>query len=111
MYNLNRLPLVAKGLDIFYKDCAITVALKIADDSCKMDDYEKSIFMALYDAITDKSTELFDEGVFEVITTALHNPSAKIYAEVKKLREFAMQSITQPKMKAFKAEIRRQLLE
>jgi len=35
---------VAAALDIFACDCAVTVALKIADDSCKMDD-ERPHFM------------------------------------------------------------------
>ncbi|MFT5661159.1 MAG: hypothetical protein ACI9TV_001805 [Sulfurimonas sp.] len=109
MYNLENLEIIANNLDSFQKFCAITVALKIADDSCKMDAYEKSIFMALYDAILDKKTDFFDDSVFELISTALTTPSAKVYGEIKKLRESAMDMISRPKMKSFKAEFRIQL--
>ena len=110
MYNLEKIPTIVESMDSFTKDCAITVALKIADDSCKMDNYEKRVFMLLYDAIQEKTSSFFDESVFDTITIARENPSASAYAEVKKLREAAMDFITRPKMKAFKAEVRKQLL-
>lgn len=110
MYDLERMPQIAQSMDSFTKDCAITVALKIADDSCKMDEYEKRIFMLLYDMIEEKSSSFFDASVFDVIKAARERPDAKIYATIKPLRESAMDMITRPKMKAFKAEIRKQLL-
>jgi hypothetical protein len=109
VYNLDNIDTIANNLDSFEKFCAITVALKISDDSCKMDEYEKSVFMALYNAISDKRNTFFDEGVFELISTALNNPTAKVYAQIKTLREEAMEMITRPKMKAFKANIRKQI--
>lgn len=110
MYDLKKLPSVASNLNEFEKYCAITVALKIADDSCKMDDYEKSLFMALFDALPTKYTDLFDSSVFDIIFLARNNPSAQTYSQIKKLREAAMDVITRPKMKAFKAAVRDRLV-
>jgi len=109
MYNFEKLSLLANELTPFYQDCAITVALKIADDSCKMDAYEKSLFVALYDAITRKQSDFFDATVFDTISSARETPSAQIFSQVKSLREDAMEMITRPKMKAFKAFIRQEL--
>ena len=109
MYKLENLDKIANNLDNFQKLCAITVALKIADDSCKMDENEKSIFMALYNAILDKKSDFFDDSIFELISIALATPSAKVYAQIETLRESAMDMITRPKMKAFKAEFRKKL--
>lgn len=109
MYNFELLLLVATELDSFHKDCAITVALKIADDSCKMDDYEKELFMKLYDAIPLKESNFFEKSVFELVDQAKKSPTAKIYAAVKKEREIAMEMITRPKMKEFKASVRKKL--
>lgn len=98
------------SLNSFERDCAITVALKIVDNSCKMDAYEKSIFMALFDSLKSQETEFFHPGVFETIAETKKSPTAQLYAEVKKLRESAMDMISRPKMKAFKASIREKLL-
>lgn len=110
MYKIEKLPSIAISLNSFERDCAITVALKIADESCKMDEYEKSVFMALFNSLMTKETEFFYPSVFETIAEAKTLPSAQIYAEVKKLRESAMDMITRPQMKAFKASIREKLL-
>lgn len=107
-YRLDKMSAIATNLDSFERDCAITVALKITDDSCKMDDYEKSVFMMLYDAL-DNKTDFFDNDIFELIEKARLQPSAHIYSEIKKRREVAMDYITRPKMKAFKALMRERL--
>jgi len=111
LYKLERLPDVAKNLSAFERDCCITVALKIADDSCKMDEYEKSVFMSLFDALETKESDFFLTDVFDVVKLGRNSPSAKVYADIKKLRESAMDMITRPKMKAFKASIRAKLLD
>lgn len=111
MYNLKKIDTLAKDLDSFHRDCAITVALKIADDSCKMDEYERSIFMKLYNALDSDDTEFFEKTVFSVISQAQKSPSAQIYSQIKTLREAAMEMITRPKMKAFKAFVRQQISE
>lgn len=109
MYNFDKLAVVANELPPFYKDCTITVALKIADDSCKMDAYEKALFLALYDAIEVKKSDFFEASVFNTISLARETPTAQIFSNVKSLREDAMEMITRPKMKAFKAFIRQEL--
>jgi hypothetical protein len=108
-YDLTRLPVVAANLDSFERDCAITVALKITDDSCKMDGYEKSVFMALYDALPEQTSLFFDPSVFAAIAQGRSEPSAQVFARIKNLREEAMASISRPKMKAFKATVRTRL--
>lgn len=109
MYDLAKLYLVANSLTPFERDCAITVTLKITDDTCKMDDFEKTIFMMLYDAIENKESDYFDKEVFELIAQGREAPTAQIYAKIKTLRQDAMEMITQPKMKAFKAGVRERL--
>lgn len=110
MYDEAKIADAARSLTAFERDCCITVALKISDDSCKMDAYEKSIFMAFYDNLPSKESDFFQESVFQTITEARTAPTAKVYAEVKKLRESAMDMITRPKMKAFKAAMRQKIL-
>ncbi|MDD5052980.1 MAG: hypothetical protein PHO27_09655 [Sulfuricurvum sp.] len=101
---------VAGSLDVFSRDCAVTVALKITDDSCKMDEEQRSIFMALYDALPSYKSEIFDEEVYALISQARDFPSASLFARIKKEREMAMAIITQEKMKSFKASVRASLL-
>ncbi len=108
-YDLSLLSSVAANLDSFEKDCAITVALKITDDSCKMDTYEKSVFMALYDALPEQTSFYFDPTVFTVIAQGRNEPSSLVFAQIKAFREEAMASISRPKMKAFKAAVRTRL--
>lgn len=110
MYDFTKIDAVASNLSQFEQFCAITVALKIADDSCKMDDYERSLFVAVYDSMP-KQTSIFDVSLFEIIKEARSNPSAQLYAKIKTLREDAMQTITKPNMKAFKASIREKLIK
>jgi len=105
-YDLSLLSSVAANLDSFEKDCAITVALKITDDSCKMDTYEKSVFMALYDALPEQTSLYFDPTVFTIIAQGRNEPSSLVFAQIKAFREEAMASISRPKMKAFKAAVR-----
>lgn len=109
MYDLNKLPTTARRLDAFERDCAITVALKIADESCKMNAYEKSIFMALYDCLQVKESQFFSQEVFKLIDLGRNTPTTEVYRSIKSVREAAMDMITRPKMKAFKASIREQI--
>ncbi len=108
-YDLSKIASVARTLEPFSRDCAITVALKITDDSCRMDYSEKDLFMELYDALEREESTLFDEDVFELIEVGRTGPSAQIYKYIKNEREMAMDAITRPKMKAFKAMIRASL--
>ena len=101
---------VAAELDTFGRDCAVTVALKISDDSCKMDDEKRAVFMELYEALPSYQSEIFDEDIHEVIGRMLANPDASLFARVKREREKAMAIITQERMKAFKSSVRGKLL-
>ncbi len=106
-FDLEKLSIVAGTLSAFERDCAITVALKITDDSCKMDDKQRALFMALYDTLPERSSDLFESTVFSLIEIGRDDPSASVFAEIKQLREMAMEKITRPKMKSFKAEVRK----
>lgn len=101
---------VASSLDTFSRDCAVTVALKISDDSCKMDDEQRSLFMSLYDALPAYTSELFDASIHELIREIRTAPNAILFGRIKKERERAMAIITQERMKAFKASVRAMLL-
>jgi len=45
---MNPITKIAARLDTFSRDCVVTVALKISDNLDKMDEEQRSIFMALY---------------------------------------------------------------
>lgn len=101
---------VAANLDTFARDCSVTVALKISDDSCKMDAEQRAVFMAIYDALPSYKSEIFDDTIHALIHEARTAPTASHYGRIKKEREMAMAIITQDKMKAFKASVRTALL-
>lgn len=101
---------VAGDLDTFACDCAVTVALKITDDSCKMDDEQRALFMALYDALPPFESAMFDESVHELIREGRNAPTAQLFGRIKNERERAMAIITKEKMKTFKASVRGSLL-
>ena len=108
-YDLGRLEAVAAGLKPIENECLITLALKITDDSCKMDAYERSVFMALYDALPHYGSTFFAPEVFDIIAEGRRHPSAQIFAKIRPLRQAGMDHLTRDVMKAFKAEVRRQL--
>jgi hypothetical protein len=109
-FNTEKVAHIAASLDAFDTDCAITVALKITDDTCKMEAEQRALFMALYDALPAKTSVFFDANVFDLIAAGRTAPSPEIFAAVKPLREAAMEMITRPKMKAFKASIRKKMI-
>ncbi|KIM11330.1 MAG: hypothetical protein KU37_06755 [Sulfuricurvum sp. PC08-66] len=108
-YDLTRLGAIALSLDEMQKDCAITLALKIVDDSCKMDDYERAVFMALFDLIPFGRSDFFESTVHDVIAQGRANPTAQLFGTIKNLRESAMRYLTQERMKAYKAYVRAKL--
>lgn len=110
-YDLSRLSAIAKGLEPIQRECMITLALKIADDSCKMDDYERSVFMQLYDAMQVYQSDFFDEDIFSLIVQTRQSPSAQLFAKIKPLRQAGMDYVGRPKMKAFKAHVRHELTQ
>ncbi len=101
---------VATKLDTFGRDCAITVALKISDDSCKMDEEQRAVFISLYDALPVYDSAIFGDGIHDLILETRNTPNASLYARIKKEREMAMDIITQERMKAFKSSVRTSLL-
>lgn len=101
---------VASDLDLFGRDCAVTVALKIADDSCKMDDEQRAVFIELYDAIPPYESAIFDEDIGALIAQVRLFATPELLERVKHEREKAMAIITQEKMKLFKASVRGSLL-
>ncbi|MDD2829931.1 MAG: hypothetical protein PHW18_10190 [Sulfuricurvum sp.] len=107
---MNSFASIAEKLDTFARDCAVTVALKISDDSCKMDEDGRGLFMALYDALPSYQSELFDESIHTLIHDARIKPTAQLFAQIKKERERSMAIITQDRMKAFKSSVRNSLL-
>ena len=109
MYDLNKIPEIACSLSPTHHECLITLALKITDDSCQMDDYERGVFMTLYDALPSYASTLFDAAVFELIAIGRTDPSAYVFGEIRKLRQMGMETLGRPEMKAFKAEVRRLL--
>ena len=110
MYHLDRIPDIAASLDEMQNECMITLALKITDDTCKMDEYERSIFMAVYDALPSYKSTFFDEEVFDLISSGRTKPTAQIFAAIRPMRQAGMEYITRPNMKAFKAAVREKLL-
>ena len=103
---MNPIEKVAHDLDPFSCECAITVALKITDDSCKMDHEQRALFMALYDALPRRESTLFDDSIHELIQKTRSTPSVVLFEKIKQERERAMGIITQEKMKRFKASVR-----
>lgn len=108
-YDLSRIPAVAASLSVPYHECLVTLALKITDDSCKMDDYERAVFMRLYDALPAYAGTLFDASAAELIAIGRSDPSAFVFGEIRKLRTHGMDTLGRDAMKAFKAEMRRLL--
>lgn len=100
---------IAKELTPFECDCAITVALKISDDSCKMNESDRKIFMSLYRALPPYKSSMFNYGVHVLIINAVFSPSDTVLEMISKEKERAMSIITQEKMKLFKSSIRAKL--
>ena len=109
MYDFDLLEGVATELDELQKFSAVTVALKIADDSCKMDDYERSLFVSLYSFLTSYQSDSFDNDPHLLIVQAEEDPTPSVLEKIKEEREKAMKIITRQKMKAFKAFVRQQV--
>lgn len=101
---------IAEKLDTFHRDCAVTVALKISDDSCKMDEDARALFMALYDALPPYTSAIFDDDIHTLIANAHEGLDSRLKQAIKSERERAMEIITQDRMKAFKASVRSSLV-
>ncbi|MDD5212743.1 MAG: hypothetical protein PHV62_10040, partial [Sulfuricurvum sp.] len=84
---MNSFASIAEKLDTFARDCAVTVALKISDDSCKMDDYGRGLFISLYNALPPYQSEIFDESVHTLIHNSRTQPTEHLFSQIKKERE------------------------
>lgn len=111
MYDLGQIDNIAISLDEQYKECLVTLTLKIVYDSCKMDNYERSVFMRFYDALPTSKSNFFGSDVFGIIEEARTKPSVEIFNIIKPLIEAGMHYVTRKHMKAFKASVRMQLLK
>jgi len=109
MYDLKKIDSLATSMSDFERDCSITVAMKIVYNTCKMNKYEKNIFLMLYNSLERNRTNFFESSIFDIIKNTHSNQSKQNIEQIKKFRENAMAYITQPKMKAFKAKIREKL--
>jgi hypothetical protein len=107
----DKMAVIAADLDAFNIDCAITIALKITDDTCKMDATQRALFMQLYDALRAPQSTLFDHSVHSLIEIGRNDPSSFVFGEIKTLREMGMRKIGKHHMKSFKAMVRRLLQE
>ena len=110
IYQIDKLFDLAKVLDPFERTCAITVALKIIDESCKMDEYEKSIFMMLYENLENPQSDFFEVEIHDLIENVKLLPSDALFLKISNEKQKAMDYITRPKMKAFKASVRARIL-
>lgn len=92
-----------EGMDV---DCAITVALKILDKKCQMDEASQALFMQVYDAVSEKESRLFKHSLHETIAAARKIACLETLDEIHRQRLYAMEMIPKPTMKAFKAKVR-----
>lgn len=110
-YDLTQLPKIAAGLTAIERECLVTLALKITDDTCKMDTDERDVFMRLYDTFDSIETSYFDAIVFELIAQGRSSPTSAITAKIKPYRTSGMDHIGRDAMKAFKAAVRSRLIK
>ena len=65
----------------------------------------------LYESLENKQSNFFDEGVNDLIRQAKYFHSEETFEKIGQLREAAMEYISRPKMKAFKASIRARITD
>lgn len=89
-------------------DCVTAVMLKILDGKCKMNEAEKVTMEILYDAVKDRSGQLLDSGVHDLIATTRSQPTIDLLEKVYEHRLLAETAISRPVMKGFKRMLREQ---
>lgn len=87
-------------------DCAVAVMLKILDGKCKMNEDEKPVMEALYDALRDRPGARLDARLHAVIDLARREMDESLREHVYEQRLFAETMISRPVMKQFKARLR-----
>ncbi|WP_419770812.1 MAG: hypothetical protein ACNI3C_03235 [Candidatus Marinarcus sp.] len=92
---------------------ASKLALKMLDDSCKMNDHDREVFFNVYDALCDRSDVALDDDVNRLIQLA--RDRSTIYAKpeyasiVHACRLEVIEHIIRIHMKAYKRMVRRNL--
>ena len=87
-------------------DCTTAVVLKILDNKCKMLPGEKLAVMAIYDAVREMASPLFDSAVHDAIGAARLQPGPGTLDSIHMLRVHAEAAIPKPVMKQYKAFLR-----
>jgi hypothetical protein len=92
---------------------ASKLALKMLDDSCKMDSHDRRVFFNVYDAICDRDDIILNDDINKLIVLARNRDSiysTKEYAHiVHACRLEVIPSMLKVHMKAFKAMVRKNL--
>lgn len=85
---------------------ATILALKILDDSCKMDYDNYNLFMSVYDGICDNKNANFDTKIHQLIALSRGDdpivPKPEYKEAIHNLRVAMMENMHKPYMKAFK---------
>ena len=89
-------------------DCITTVMLKILDGKCKMDETEKRVMGALYEAVKHRDGERFGGEYHRLIAGARTTGSEAMRELIYEQRVLAETMLSRPVMKAFKAMLREQ---
>lgn len=89
-------------------DCITTVMLKILDGKCKMDEVEKEVMRALYEAVKHRDGERFGGDYHRLIVSARAAAGEEMKNVIYEKRVLAETMLSRPVMKAFKAMLREQ---
>ena len=93
-------------VEIYY---ATLLALKILDDSCKMDYDNYNLFMSVYDGIGDKNPTPLNKKVHHLIENSRVDdplkPTQKYKDVIHNLRIAMMKDMDKPTMKAYKQSV------
>ncbi len=88
---------------------ATILALKILDDSCKMDYDNYNLFMSVYDGINDQVPTPFNKKVHEIIELCRCDdpiiPKKEYKEIIHNLRVVMMKDMDKPTMKAYKQSV------
>ncbi|MEA3314946.1 MAG: hypothetical protein U9Q30_03750 [Campylobacterota bacterium] len=88
---------------------ATILALKILDDSCKMDMDNYNLFMAVYDGINDKVPTPLDKKVHKIVELSRCDdpiiPKQEYKEVIHNLRVAMMKDMDKSKMKSYKKTI------
>ncbi len=95
-------------LDPVLLDCTTTVMLKILDGKCKMNEADKIVIAALYDAVKHRPGRLMGAEYHALIASARQGMNEAMTMFIYEKRLLAETMISRPVMKAYKAWLREQ---